>query len=269
MAPEPTYVLITGATSGIGRALCDLFTDPGYILIVSGRNPELLCEVKKSLENKVPVLTVQADLSVKEERKRIVDLIRRYAPEYVINNAGFGLYGDCLTYTTDRQADILEVNGKAVLELTLEAARTLVSKKKKGVICNVSSAAAFQVFPGLAVYAASKAFVNSFSQAFDQEMRPYGIRILASCPGPVSTAFGERAGGRKNGYKSYGVLTPEFVASEIRRQIQESDPLKIIDWKMRAAAYLSYLIPKNLLAPILRKNILRRLEPRTFIKIEQ
>ena len=186
----------------------------------------------------------------------------------MINNAGFGLYGGALTYPTEEQVDVLEVNGRAVLELTLEAARSLISIGKKGVILNISSTAAFQVLPNMAVYTASKSFVNHFSQAFDFEVKNHGVRILTLCPGMVATDFQERAGGYLNP-KQAGVMTAAFVARQIWNQIERLDPLLIIDWKYRVLTFFSFLLPTSWIAKRVERIIAKRINHRNLIKVKQ
>jgi short-subunit dehydrogenase len=258
--------LITGATSGIGKATCELFAQKGLNLIVTGRNEKELQHLQETLSKQVNVQIVQADLSVDEGRRRLIDILHAQAPDLVINNAGFGFYGGALTYPTEEQVNILEVNGRALLELTLEAARTLISLNKKGVILNIASGAAFQILPNMAVYAASKAFVSHFSQAFDFEVKNYGVRILTLCPGMVATAFQTRAGGSIEKQQT-GVMTASFVAEQIWKQIEQLDPLLIIDWKYRLLTFFSFLIPKSWIAKAVERIIAKRMNLRTLIKI--
>jgi uncharacterized protein len=258
--------LVTGASSGIGKAICEFLAQKGINLIIAGRNETALYQLQKSLSSYVEVYVFIGDLGCPEDRLRLIQEIHRQGPELVINNAGFGLYGDALSYETGEQVSILEVNALSVLEIALEAARTLVSKEKKGVIINVSSAAAFQVFPGFAVYAASKACVNHFSQSLDFEMQPYGIRVLTICPGMVETHFRERAGGAWHSKEEIKAMSPEFVAQEVWRQIQDGQALRIVNWKYRFLTYLSYCFPKKWIAERLRNNINQRLESRHLIR---
>ena len=255
--------LVTGATSGIGKSTCELFARKGHDLVISGRNPEELQLLKESLSQQVGVESLQADLNQSLDRQRLISILHERAPDIVINNAGFGLYGEALTYSMNEQVDILEVNGRAVLELTLEAARALISRKKKGVILNVSSAAGFQILPSMAVYAASKAFVNHFSQAFDFEVKRYGIRVLTLCPGMVATHFQKRAGSI-NG-QQVGMMAASFVAEQIWKQINRLDSLSIIDWKYRFLTFLSFFIPKSWIATVEERIITKRIHPRTLI----
>lgn len=261
-------VLITGASSGIGESLCHLLADHGMDLLITGRNQEALSILQAALQEKVRVKAVAADLSHQEGRRVLIDQIHALTPDLVVNCAGFGLYGDALTYETASQMEILEVDGMAVLEISLEAARTMASNNIKGTIVNVSSAAAFQVFPGCAVYAAAKAFVNVFSESFDQEMRPYGVRILAICPGMVDTSFQRRAGSQERSFRDrLGSMSSQFVAEQILRQIQQQKPLQIINWKYRFLTWLTrYLLPKRWTARALHTTILGRIPPRTIIK---
>lgn len=264
---NPSLALVTGATSGIGKALCPLLIKEGFSLLVTGRNEKELQTLEQDFPGKI-IKALPADLSNEDGRQTVIALIHEYAPTLIINNAGFGLYGEALSYSTEEQKQVVEVNVLAVVELTLEAARALVSTQKKGVILNVSSAAAFQVAPNLSVYASSKAFVNTFSQSLDEEFRPYGIRVLATCPGMVKTSFSERAGGQvRSKMQQEGVMNPEFIAEEIWRQIQSKQPLRIVDWKYRVLTYLSYLLPKKWVATMFKQTIAERIAPRPIIKI--
>lgn len=258
--------LVTGATSGIGMETCRMLAQKGIPLIISGRNSIELGNLEKTLSRLVDVRSIQADLSQPEGRQILIKMMHGQVPDLVINNAGFGLYGEALTHETKDQAEILEVNGKAVLEITLEAARAMVSEKRKGVILNVSSNAAFFIMPNMAVYAASKAFVNQFSQALDFEMKPNGIRVLTICPGMVFTQFQERAGG-KIGDEQALVMKPAFIAEQIWNQIENLDPLLIVDWKYRLLTFLSSFLPKSWIAKSLGQAIAERIKQRTIIEI--
>ncbi len=155
--------------------------------------------------------TLQADLSQQAGRHEIVRLIHHRTPDLIINNAGFGLYGKAIDLDIGEQLEMVDVDVKALLEFTLEGAKTLKEKNRKGVILNVSSTAGFYVFPYVAVYAASKAFINNVSQALDIEMERYGIRILAACPGMVATNFSKRAGGKEEPISGGIVMTAEYA----------------------------------------------------------
>ncbi len=258
--------LVTGATSGIGEALCFLFAQKGLSLLITGRDRHRLDALVQQLSPQIVLQAIEADLSTSNGRQKVMALIHEYGPDLVINNAGFGLYGEALTYPTEEQEMMIEVNVTAVTELTLEAARTLISDGKEGIVFNVSSAAAFQVIPNMAIYAASKAFVNQFSQGLDDEVKKYGVRILTICPGMVKTSFSKRAGQTQR-EKKVGVMSADFVAREIWKQVQNLKPLTIIDWKYRFLTRLSAWLSSWTTA-IIKKNIAERIAPRNLIKRE-
>lgn len=266
-----TLALVTGASSGIGEAVARLLAEKGIDLIIHGRDGDSLDRIAEELSKKVQVDIVKADLAVVSERKKVIDIIHQRVPDLVVNNAGFGLFGDALTFETKQLMQMLEVNGNAVLEMTLEAARSLISAGKKGVIMNVSSSASEfpPVTPGLSVYCASKSFVSFFSQSFDAEVSPYGVRVLASCPGLIGTNFRSRAGGKEESSFSQKniVMTPEYAADQIWKQIQNGKPLHVFDRKTKFLAFiLRNFFPKKWVAKIYHKNILKRAPNREIIK---
>lgn len=258
-----SLALVTGASSGIGEALCHLLASKGIALLITGRDAAKLECLASALQESVTVTAFSADLTDAAQRRIVIEKIHAYHPDLVINNAGMGLYGDAMTHSTEQQMRVFTLNADAVLELTLEAARTMMLHHKQGVILNVSSAAAFQIFPQFAVYAAAKAFVNHFSESFDEEMRSYGIRILASCPGMVKTTFTERAGGLPTALDAALAMSPEFAAQEIWKQIQGKKNIYLFDWKYRLASFFNVLIPKRLRIAILKRCIANKIRIRT------
>lgn len=246
--------LITGATSGIGKALAYLLASHHISLILTGRNREELENLKKNLP--VPVIIHAADLS--QDRKELLNLIQSHAPDLIINSAGYGLYGEVLTHPLSEQMNLLEVNLKAALEITIVGVHTLTAKNKQGIILNISSAAAFFIYPTFALYAASKRSLLDFSLAFDEEVKPQGVRILTSCPGPVSTHFRERAASGYPQKRDPLAISPERAAELIWQQIEERKPLRIIDWKMALMVRLTRLIPPRLLAKALKHSLSTR-----------
>lgn len=217
--------LVTGASSGLGLELCKLLAQKGYALLVTGRK-----KLPEAFE------AVQADLV--HDRAKVIELIHRHAPDLVINCAGFAQYGCALNHTLD----ILEVNAAAAIEITIEAAKAMIAKKKTGIILNVSSAAGEVCMPYMALYAAAKAALTSFSQNFDAEMRIKGIRILVSLPGPINTPFAETASGGK--FKQRGALSKKYVAKRLWQQIEQKKSHEIIDWKCRLQVGLARLFPQ-------------------------
>lgn len=240
--------LVTGASSGIGKELCHILANEDINLIITGRNEEELNKLAEQLSSKVHVDIIVADLADQRQRNTLIATIQEKVPDLVINNAGFGLVGAILTHDANAHKEVIEVNATALMEIAIEAARTLQNRGKKGTIVNIASTAAFQPMPYLAVYAATKAFVKQFSEAFDYEMKPYGIRVLTSCPGTVHTNFGIRANrgiapsydGKKTG------MTSQYAAEEIWHQIQKEKSIYLFDSRFRLLAFLtSHLLPRS------------------------
>lgn len=249
-----TLALITGASSGIGQELCRLLANQGIPLLIHGRNRENLDKLAAELNQKVTVKIIQADLSIPSQQELVIEAIHQNKPDLVINNAGFGLYGDLLSYPTEEQLEILQVDGYALAKITIEAARTLKAEAREGVIMNISSAAAFPIFPGFAIYSATKAFVNQFSESFDEETKKYGVRVLVACPGVVETEFRKNARGKKlSGEK---MMRADFAASQIWQQIVKRKKMRIFNWTYRLSIFfVRYLLPKSLVAKLVERQI--------------
>lgn len=246
--------LITGATSGIGAAIAHLLASKGIELILSGRNEAELAALKKELSSKVMVTTIVCDLANQRD-----PLLTCETPDLVINNAGFGIYGPATDHSTASQLEVLEVNGAAALEITLEYAKRWKKEGLSGTILNVSSVAGYLSFPNFAVYAASKSFVTSFSEALDYELSKHGIRVLVSCPGQVSTNFARRAANNPKLPSKKGVMTPEYVANRIWKQIEQGKGVDVLNWMVRIAKFLcQYIVPKRLLHRLVSRSIAKR-----------
>lgn len=254
---------ITGASSGIGECLAHRLAREGIPLFLLGRDAHRLHSVAQSVESLVPVEQLSLDLALPGQRKELVELLREKKPDLIVNNAGYGLYGDALSHETEKALEMVEVNVQALLQLTLEGARVLAAEGRGGTILNVSSVAGFQAFPRSAVYAATKAFVNSLSESLDDEMREHGIRVLAACPGVVATRFSSRAAGKGERVDSSLKLSMsgEFAAQEIWEQICRCRQTHVFDWRYRWMVRLSkYLLPKSVVRKTLRDRISERIQ---------
>lgn len=191
-------VLITGASSGIGRELTLVFARQGYDVILLARSQaaleELAATIRKDCGRKADVLS--ADLSDPAAPRQIVERLRAdgRAVDVLVNNAGFGKSGDFYRQDVRACLEMLQVNVMALTELTGLLLPDMV-QRQRGRILNVGSVAGFQPGPGMAVYYASKAYVNSFTEALAQELRTCpGVSATALCPGPVATGFAAHAG---------------------------------------------------------------------------
>lgn len=250
--------LITGASSGIGEALARELALKGIKLILSGRNQAKLEALAQELKAEEIIV---AELQERQERQKIIACIRSKVPDLVINNAGFGIYGDVMSISVADQLSILEVNAAAALELTLESARALINAKKKGVICNVSSTAGEFPCPGMSVYGASKAFLTKVSQALNTELASKGVSILAACPGMVATDFSRRASKKVSLVSKGPVLTAPFVAAQILKQIEKKKEKVIFNWQYRFICWFAqHFISTEFIKKIIWKRIRERIQ---------
>jgi len=259
--------LITGASSGIGKALSIALANEKIDLILTGRDQSQLSHLASYLRPHVNVSFICIDLSNQNDLEKLKKLIYEKTPDLVVNSAGIGLYGDALTYDNSTQLKILAVNSAALTEITLDAARALKSKSKKGTILNISSAAAFFTFPSFSIYAASKAYVNNFSKSLDAELKKDKIRVFVACPGQVDTNFGKNAGRTAPKKPSKLAMNPQDAAKELMYQLKYDLPVHVFDWRTRYLIFVSKWLPKSIIQKILRKSVLSRIEKRPFLEI--
>ncbi|MFL5516237.1 MAG: SDR family NAD(P)-dependent oxidoreductase [Gemmatimonadales bacterium] len=189
--------LVTGASSGIGAAIARELASRGYSLALVARREERLRSLATDLtsEHGVVAETIACDLADPAERERLAGELpaRGRAIEVLVNNAGFGHQADFATSPRERMVEMVRLNVEAVVDLTSRFLGPMV-ERGRGSVINIASTAAFQPLPGSAVYAASKSFVLSFSEAIRTELRGSGVTVTAVCPGPVKTEFTEVAG---------------------------------------------------------------------------
>jgi short-subunit dehydrogenase len=195
MSLRPVTV-VTGASAGIGAELARVFARHGHELALVARREDRLRALADEIATICPrrPIVIAADLAAPGAAKTIGDELRSHGaePQYMVNNAGFGLVG--LAGTRDRAETLamIDVNVRALTELSLAFLDSLA--RHKGGILNVASLASFLPGPGMAVYYATKAYVLSFSEALHSELKARGVRVSVLCPGPVPTEFAERAG---------------------------------------------------------------------------
>jgi short-subunit dehydrogenase len=245
--------LVTGASSGLGKALCIELAKQGIPLALVARDENKLKELAAHLS--VPTSIHSFDLSLAENRQQLIHWIRNQRPDLVINNAGFGLYGPVLTHSSSALNQMLAVNIQAVTELTVESARVLRENNQSGTIINISSAASFFSYPFFSVYAASKAYVHRFSEGLDQELKPYGIRVLTVCPGQIETDFRSRASGNYPQKKDHITMPAQTAARLILNQLKTGKAVSIIDWRYRLLIGIAKWLPTFIVQPILKKSL--------------
>lgn len=191
------YTLITGASSGIGKEFSDAFAKRGNNLILVSRSKDKLEIMARNLREKynVSVEVIALDLSLEHISKTLYEevLHRNLTVDTLVNNAGFATTGLLHTADYQKQHEEIMLNVATMTELTYLFIKGM-SERKKGTIINLGSCVSFTPFPFSAVYAATKAYVLSFSESISYEYRNSGIRVLALCPGPTQTHFFDKSG---------------------------------------------------------------------------
>jgi short-subunit dehydrogenase len=188
--------LITGSSGGIGYELAGIHASKGGDLILVARNRDKLVKLKTDLEKNyhINVHIIIKDLSVPGAAREVFDEVKihRIVVEYLVNNAGFGDSGFFAESDWPKQEQMINLNIMSLAHLTWLFLPDMISRNR-GKIMNVASTAAFIPGPTMAVYYATKAFVLSFSQAIDNEVRDHGITVTSLCPGPTRSGFRDTA----------------------------------------------------------------------------
>jgi short-subunit dehydrogenase len=212
--------LVTGASSGLGLELARLFATDGHdVVLVARRKPELEALAASLVaERGVKAHVIPEDLADPAAPERLVaELGRRGLEiEFLVNNAGFGARGPFAELDLRRQLDMIQVNIAALTNLTRLLVPGMIARKS-GRILNLGSTAGFQPGPGMAVYYATKAFVNSFTEALAFELRGTGVTATLSCPGATETEFGQVANNGKSKLFKMGAMAAAPVAAAAYR----------------------------------------------------
>jgi short-subunit dehydrogenase len=188
--------LITGASAGIGTELVRVFSANGHRLALAARRADRLTVLAAEItaSGGVAPLLIPCDLEAPDACDKIAEALGAAGldVEYVVNDAGYGLFGRAIELDRADQLGIIAVNIRALTDLSLRFSDSLI--RNRGGILNVGSIAGFLPGPGMAVYYASKAYVLSFTEALRNELAPHGVRVTVVCPGPVPSEFQDRAG---------------------------------------------------------------------------
>ena len=213
----PGTALVTGASSGIGLELAKVIAADGYDLVLSARRQDRLESLARELSvaHGISARVIPVDLADPAAPKRLFEELEKekLTIDVLVNNAGFGIYGRFWETDVDGQLEVLRVNISALTALSGLLLPGMVSRRR-GRILNLSSTAAFQPGPYMAVYYATKAYILSFSEAIAEELKGTGVTVTALCPGPTRTEFQEAAGVGDN-WLSRGPLAME--AAEVAR----------------------------------------------------
>ena len=186
--------LITGASSGMGRDMARILSKMGYDLILVARRRERLLELKKELDTNVTVISM--DLSIVQNNYKLYEKVKNKNIDILINNAGFGLFGEFVKTEIETELKMIDLNVVAYHILTKLFLQDFV-RKDKGYILNVCSSAGFMAGPRMATYYATKNYITKLTMAINEELRVSKSQVVVSalCPGPVATEFNKVAHG--------------------------------------------------------------------------
>ncbi len=243
------WILITGASGGIGEVFAKRFAELGAYLVLIARSADSLKLLAENLIKKysIQALTIPIDLALEDSPQRVCDQLQQKGIEIygLINNAGCGAGGRFIQVDLERYTNMIHLNIRALIELT-HLFLPMMAKRNRGFIINVSSTASFQPIPYTSVYAASKAFVTSFTEALWLEMRGTGVRILNLCPGLTKTNFGTAAGVRDFRLDPLAE-DPENVVKTAIRALEKNMPTIISGWQNKILAFLERFLPHRML----------------------
>jgi uncharacterized protein len=252
--------VITGASAGIGVALARVFARNGHALVLVARREDRLRALADEIAatGSVRPLVIVADLQRPGAAREIGEALAAEGvePQFMVNNAGFGLVGIADAIERDEQLAMIDVNMRALTELSLAFVDSLAHHR--GGILNVGSVAGFLPGPGMAVYYATKAYVLSFTEALHSELKSRGVRVTVLCPGPVPTEFAARAGISKN--LAPGILTQsaENVAEAGYRGLMQGRRTVIPGIANKLITLLIRVFPRRLLLAIVDRRQNRR-----------
>ena len=213
MEKSKTFALVTGGASGLGLEFAHLLASDGYHLILVDVNEVQLLETQQSLieDYKVQVIAITQDLSWQNSAKELYDKVNTYSISILINNAGFGMFGPFHENEWERELRMLNLHIITLTHLTKLVLNDMV-KNGEGKILNISSLAAFQPGPLMALYYATKSYVLSFSEAIANELKGTGVTVTAFCPGPTKTLFQETVSStNKEGKIAFNMGCPKEV----------------------------------------------------------
>jgi short-subunit dehydrogenase len=245
------WALITGASAGIGRAFAFELAAGGTNLILVARRRDRLMELADELRAKYKILVevFVADLSQSAGPAEVFDFTSRsgFEVELLINNAGFGVYGEFAKSDISRELEMVQVNVAAVVHLTRLYLPPMITRRH-GDILILASTAAFQGVPYLNAYSATKAFDLHFAEALAEEVKQYGIRVCALCPGSTTSEFSEIAGTPRHVLRK--VESAEKVAHVGLKALVGGKSSIISGWKNFLGAFAQRALPRRIVQQV-------------------
>lgn len=248
--------LITGASSGIGKELAERFARDGHDLVLVARSAAKLEELAVLLRQTygVNVLISVQDLAKPEAPRLLEEELRGLgiAPDVLVNNAGYGLYGPFLETDMADELGMIDLNVRALTELIKRFVPGMVQRGHGGIL-NVASVASFEPGPLMAVYYATKAYVLSLTEALENELGGTGVTVTALCPGPTATGFGERAQLNTSKLFKSGVMDVAAVAEEGYQGFKRGKTIVVPGLQYKLLTKLVGFLPRKLVTKIVRQ----------------
>jgi short-subunit dehydrogenase len=243
------WVLITGASQGIGREFAKLFAADGWNLVLLARDRERLAQIADELASLHGITTrvIAKDLSSANAAQEIFDELQKdkIPISVLINNAGLGYQGPFVQINLPRHLELIQVNITALVQLTHLFLQPML-ERREGRILNVASTAAFVPGPFLGTYHASKAFVQSFSYALGTELNGSGVTVTSLCPGFTKSQFHARAGLTRS--ERFFTMEAHTVARIGYRALMRGKPVVIAGWMNKLAIAATRIIPTRWVA---------------------
>jgi uncharacterized protein len=252
------YVLVTGASSGIGTVFAREFARLGARLILTARREDRLITLKNELEvaHNTEVFCIPCDLALPGASSVLLSKVDALGlkVDVLVNNAGFGYLGDFESCDAATSTSMMQLNIVALTELMHGVLPAMKSRGFGGVI-NVASMAGFTAIPYFAVYAATKAYVIHLTEAVWQELRGSGVHISALCPGPVSTEFFDVSGYDPSGPEGRTIQTSEDVVKVGIQALIKNKPVAPTSGLLKALGKIQSVVPRRLSLAILASNM--------------
>jgi short-subunit dehydrogenase len=257
--------LITGGSSGIGKAFAQRLASEKHNLVLVARSEEKLIALCKelSMKHQITATYIAVDLTQVGSDQIIADEVsnKNFEVDWLINNAGSGSGGDLFEYSLNDYQNMMQLNMNGMVALTYRFLPKMRASKK-GTIINVGSMAGFNPIPYMNIYAASKGFVKYFTQALWEENRLFGVRVMLLCPGATETGFFDAAkigADRKSSFSTKKLETPEQVVESAMKGLQQSKITVISGFQNKISRFVIPLLPTRpglkLVGNMMRKNL--------------
>ena len=237
--------LVTGASGGIGKELSLILAREGYDIIAVARNADALDSLAEQVRSEYgrEVRVIPCDLSVPGAARDMCSDVGSI--DVLVNNAGFGDYGPFVDCDPDKQMRMIDLNVRALTDITRSVLPGMV-ERGKGRILNIASVAAFEPGPLMSVYYATKAYVLSFSEAIQEELRGTGVTVTALCPGPTNTGFASAAGATgSNLFKEAAGADVRKVAAYGYRCMMRGKPVAVCGLTFKFLIFCIRLLPRS------------------------